>query len=52
MRYFYLFLLRWTQFDLRIAMSAPSPNKLHILQLKADERKWLDALQDLEIQNV
>jgi hypothetical protein len=52
MRLFYLFLLRWAQFDLAIALDAPVPNKERIALCRADETRWLRALQDWEVQNV
>jgi hypothetical protein len=48
-RAFLRFLLTWTRIDLRIARSAPEPNLQNIALLRADEMRWMSALQDWEI---
>lgn len=47
MRYFYRFLLYWTQFDLTVARST-GRNQQAIAALIADESRWERALWNLE----
>lgn len=48
MRFFYAFLLAWSEFDLAIAKATGRDPK-HVEQLQRDVEKWQHALLMLEI---